>query len=440
MKQIVCALVLIHLLASAVMGQPLASFIVKIYGPGGAETTSVVADLNDNHFYVMTQSNTYTNPNTNASTAGVGGVDVWLSKVQSVDGNMVWFINLGSSMNDNVGGLTLDRTTGGLYATVLFLTSAGSLDGLSVTSDSTTQYANYIARINPADGTRVWRTISSGSKMSFMLRSRPVLLGQFLYVYAELSVSGSTTYRGTAFSAKSSSGFVAAFFKENGTFARFATWCTTTGCTILTKQIASDGNDILYCIGDTSTAFDGQTSSGGQDMFMTRFVASNLTRLGTKFIGSSVSDTSYDVTYSSRHSAVYVSGLAAGAIGTNNLMGSGSDAALIKLTPTGVISWARLLGGASTDQGFAIAQHPFTGLVYLAGSTTSASILGTNNLGTTDVIIGVYDSSGNRGAFKMFGAASAEYITSIGFTANGRLIAAGRWGSPAVFVCPSGNY
>jgi len=116
-----------------------------------------------------------------------------------------------------------------------------------------------------------------------------------------------------------------------------------------------------------------------------------------------------------------------------------SDAFVLKLDPAGNLLWARDVGGASYDMGYAVAVGPDGG-VYTTGYFTGTADFdpgpGTFNLtsaGASDVFVSKLDSSGNFVWAVHWGGTSDDHGNAIAVAPDGSVYTTGYFQNTADF-------
>ena len=94
-----------------------------------------------------------------------------------------------------------------------------------------------------------------------------------------------------------------------------------------------DSSDNLYVTGYTYGGLDGNTNSGGLDLFLVKYNSSG-TKQWTQQLGTSSNDEGYGVTVDSSNN-IYVTGLTSGGLDGNTNSGS-DDLILVKYNSSGV--------------------------------------------------------------------------------------------------------
>jgi hypothetical protein len=165
----------------------------------------------------------------------------------------------------------------------------------------------------------------------------------------------------------------------------------------------------IYVAGNTDGSFDGQTSSGGWDAFLTKYDA-NGTKAWTRVFGSSSYDYAYALT-TGVDGAIYVAGRAGASFdGQTN---SGGDAFLTKFDANGTKAWTRFLGSSS---GAALTTG-LDGAIYVAGN------------GSGDAFLTKYDANGTRAWTRFLGSSSYDYAYALTTGVDGAIYVAGQAGA-----------
>jgi hypothetical protein len=183
--------------------------------------------------------------------------------------------------------------------------------------------------------------------------------------------------------------------------------------------ITTDSSGNVYVTGATTGGLDGNTSAGLEDIFITKYNASG-TKQWTRQLGTTrpefgrgiVADVSGDI---------YVTGYTFGSLDGNTVSGF-NDAFLSKYDANGVKQWTRLLGASSNDFAYAVTAGT-TGGIYLTGETNGN--LGSASAGGSDLFVARYDTSGVRTWVRQVGTSGADYGFGIATDPSGNIYAAG---------------
>jgi electron transfer flavoprotein alpha/beta subunit len=174
-------------------------------------------------------------------------------------------------------------------------------------------------------------------------------------------------YTGGSFDGQMTSGSGDAFltkYDANGTKAWTRLFGSSSDDSAPALTTGVDG--AIYVAGYTTGSFDGQTSSGGQDAFLTKYDA-NGTKAWTRLFGSSSGDEAFALT-TGVDGAIYVAGLTSGSFNGQTYSGGVYDAFLTKYDANGTKVWTRLLGSSSNDSAYALTTG-VDGAIYVAGRT-----------------------------------------------------------------------
>lgn len=184
------------------------------------------------------------------------------------------------------------------------------------------------------------------------------------------------------------------------------TWTRLLGATGIEtygNSIAMDNASNLHVTGYTKGNLDGQTITGSEDLFYTKYY-SNGTKFWTRLLGVAGAKTeAYSIAIDSS-SSVYIAGYTEG-----NLDGqtkTGTEAAFVtKYSSDGVKQWTRLLSNDLKTQGKAVTTDS-SGNIYITGYTTG-SLDSQTITGTMDFFITKYASDGTKLWTKLLGASGA---------------------------------
>jgi len=97
----------------------------------------------------------------------------------------------------------------------------------------------------------------------------------------------------------------------------------------------------------------------------------------------------------------------------------GDDFLLVKYSPTGVIQWQKILGGASTDRAYGVAIDSSDN-IYVAGDYAS------NVSGDYDCLLAKYDTSGNIQWQRALGGVPEDHWYAVDVDSSGNVIVCGR--------------
>ena len=150
--------------------------------------------------------------------------------------------------------------------------------------------------------------------------------------------------------------------------------------------------------GYTTGDLYGNTSSGGKDIFLIKFNSSG-TKIWTKQLGTSKGEEGFDLT-TDLLGNIYISGWTKGGLDGNTSSG-GKDIFLVKYNSSGTKQWTKQLGTSANDYGGSVTTDS-TGHIYMTG-TTEGGLDGNANSGgircyirasCKDIFLVKYNSSG----------------------------------------------
>ena len=153
--------------------------------------------------------------------------------------------------------------------------------------------------------------------------------------------------------------------------------------------VTVDSSENIYVTGYTDGGLDGNTSSGGSDLFLLKYNSSG-TKQWTKQLGTSSTDIGTGVTVDSSDN-IYVMGETSGGLDGNTNSG-GQDIFLVKYNSSGTKQWTQQLGTSSSDIGQEVTVDSSDN-IYVTGYT-SGGLDGNTNSGYQDIFLVKYNSDG----------------------------------------------
>jgi hypothetical protein len=204
-----------------------------------------------------------------------------------------------------------------------------------------------------------------------------------------------------------------------GTKQLGATGALTTG-----NSVATDSSGNVYVTGSTNGNLDGNTLTGTNDVFLTKYDSSG-NKLFTKQLGAVGAETYGNGIAIDSIGNVYITGGTSGNLDGNTRSGT-TDVFLTKYDSSGNKLFTKQLGVSSAQtqgQGIAIDSNSN---VYITGNT-SGNLDGNTLNGTTNFFLSKYDSSGNKLFTKQLGATSAyTYGVSVATDSSANVFVTGR--------------
>jgi len=167
--------------------------------------------------------------------------------------------------------------------------------------------------------------------------------------------------------------------------------------------VTVDSSDNIYVTGRTEGGLDGNTNSGGQDIFLVKYNSSG-TKQWTQQLGTSSGDSGTEVTVDSSDS-IYVSGYTSGGLDNNTNSGD-YDIFLVKYNSSGTKQWTQQLGTIEKDYGFGMTVDSSDN-IYVTGRT-EGGLDGNTNSGGQDIFLVKYNSSGVKQWTQQFGTSEGD--------------------------------
>ncbi|BAI94222.1 Calx-beta domain-containing protein [Arthrospira platensis NCB002] len=180
----------------------------------------------------------------------------------------------------------------------------------------------------------------------------------------------------------------------------------------------SDGS--IYMAGLTSGNLDGQTNSGMEDAFITKYQPDG-TKDWTRLLGTSSWDYAHALT-TGNDGSIYVAGETLGDLDGQTNSG-GADAFITKYQPDGSKDWTRLLGTSSLGYANALTTGR-DGSIYVAGGTWG-NLDGQRNSGDRDAFITKYQPDGSRDWTRLWGTSSWDEAHALTTGSDGSIYVAG---------------
>ena len=171
------------------------------------------------------------------------------------------------------------------------------------------------------------------------------------------------------------------------------------------NAVAADPSGTVFIAGYTDGGLDGNTLTGTQDFFVTKYNSSG-TKHWTNQLGVASRTVQGTTVATDSSGNVFVAGYTTGGLDGNALMGSG-DFFVTKYDSSGAKQWTRQLGisgGVRLTQGYGVATDT-SGNVFITGYTTGSGTFDGNSIASTGTYLFVtkYDSSGTKKWSKTLG-------------------------------------
>ncbi|MCP4131060.1 MAG: hypothetical protein GY754_08780 [bacterium] len=184
--------------------------------------------------------------------------------------------------------------------------------------------------------------------------------------------------------------------------------------------VAVDSNDNIYLTGVTGGDLDGNSNQGDLDIFVMKYNPSGDLQWVDQ-VGGTADDHSWGIAVDSKDN-IYLSGFTRGDLDGNISAGS-DDNVLIKYTSTGNREWTKQKGTDLSDGSHAIMIDKKDN-IYIAGHSTG-SFGSHTNLGTYDIYLFIYDTSGVCNMEKQYGSDGTEVAKDIALDEEGNIYITG---------------
>ena len=182
-------------------------------------------------------------------------------------------------------------------------------------------------------------------------------------------------------------------------------------------------NGYVYVVGYTTGGLDGNKLAGRSDCFLTKYDTSG-SRLSTKQLGVAVAHTIARDVAVDMNGNVYVVGNTSGGLDGNALTGR-TDFFLTKYSSTGIKQYTRQLGAVEARAYATSVAVDAWGFVYVVGYTTGG-LDGNKLAGRSDFFLTKYDSAGTKLSTRQLGEAGAQTLgNGVAVDANGNVYVAG---------------
>ena len=157
------------------------------------------------------------------------------------------------------------------------------------------------------------------------------------------------------------------------------------------RGVTTDSSDNIYVSGNTWGGLGGKKHEGKSDIFLIKFNSSG-TKKWIRQFGTSKIDWEYGVTTDSSDN-IYVTGYTEGGLDGNTSSG-GKDIFLFKYNSKGTKKWTKQLGTSDNDSGESVTTDSSDN-IYVTG-WTQGGLDGNTNSGYEDIILIKYNSSGTK--------------------------------------------
>ena len=372
----------------------------KLLGTSGTDFARFITTGNDGAIYVSGDTNSSLDGQTNS-----GGYDAFVTKYNT-DGTKVWTKLLGGSSDEQGQSLTTS-SDGAIYF------AGGTLSNKLDGQTNSGNWDVFVTKYN-TEGTKAWTRLLGSPATQPADYAWSITTGSDGAIYAAGATWGNLD-------GQTNSGAQDAFvtkYNADGTRA----WTRLLGGTSEdgARSITTGSGGAIYVAGYTWGNLDGQTNSGGQDAFVTKYNTDG-TKAWTRLLGTSGNDTAWSVTTGS-DGAIYVAGYISGNLDGQTNSG-GQDAFVTKYNADGTRLWTRLLGTSGTDYANSVTTGS-DGAIYVAGYT-SGNLDGETNSGGQDAFVTKYNTDGTKAWTRLLGTSGNDTASSVTTGSNGAIYVAG---------------
>ena len=329
----------------------------------------------------------------------LGSSDLFLVKYNSL-GWKQWSTLLGSTQNDYALGTDVDNS-GNIYITGF---SQGDFDGNANNGNDDL----FLSKYN-SSGTKQW-TRTLGTVQDDKATDVAIYSSSIAYVtgHTKGDITGDNAGNNDIFLLR---------YNSSGSLI----WRIQIGSTYddLSQGIDTDSSGNVYLTGYTEGDLTGD-SSGDADFFIAKYNSSGTIQWLNQLDSTSDSFAQGLVIDSSNN--IYVTGHTEGSFDGNTNSG-GSDIFLIKYNTSGAKQWSLQTGSSGNEYGKGISVDS-SGNIYITGHTSS-ELDGNSNLGGKDSFVMKFDSSGAKQWTVQMGTSYNDYANAMGVNSDGDLFVTG---------------
>jgi Zn/Cd-binding protein ZinT len=328
----------------------------------------------------------------------IGSSDGYLVKHDS-SGNKIWARAIGAAGSNVIPYAVSTDSANNVY---IAGTTNGDLNGVTQTSGSST--TDFFVVKYDSNGTRLWTRLLGVSAKNTSARALATDSSNNVYVggYTQGGLDGNTLAGSTDFFiTKYDSSGTKAWTVQLGVASKF----------VYGYALATDTLDNVYITGITTGGVDGNTQTGSQDFYITKYNSSGV-KQWTKQLGVSSKITIANSIKTDSTNNVYVTGTTTGNLDSQTLVGTRSYF-ITKYTAAGAKTWTKENGATSATISMNAIAIDSSDQLIIAGSTDKAFDSHTY-MGTTDSIAVKYDASGTKLWSSELGGSYSATIESVG--------------------------
>ena len=345
--------------------------------------------------------------NADPARGGSGDFDCFITLL-GPDGSVRWSKNFGSSDDDQLKAVALAAdgsiiAIGTTWGSVSGQARLGGIDSFAIKFSST--------------GEPMW-VRQFGSPQEDLVSSLSVRPDGSMLIAGQTrgEWSGQSNLGG-------SDGFVLAL-SSDGTLLWSKLFGTRAEDGVSAIETLADGSALIA--GGTWDALGGRAYSGGGDAFIAKLSANGQVQW-TRVFGSGAFDTATALQASADGTAIYVAGNTTGTMEGQTSFG-GQDIFIARFTTEGERQWIRQLGSSSTDAVSSLVTYPDEAV--LLGATTAGRVQGATSAGGNDLVLASYSGLGALQWSYQFGSPADETLQSLGRVGSTTLYVAGETSGP----------
>ena len=333
-------------------------------------------------------------PAVSSLTAGPYNVWGWTPNYKAL-----WVAQMGVAAGiTQVKGVAVD-SSGNVFAAGF---TNGNLDGNTLTGTQDIFITKYAST-----GTKQWtKQLGASGGTIYALGVAVDTLGNvFAGGYTNVGLDGNTlTGTNDLFVTKYNSAGVKQWTKQLGVATKAVTaW-----------SVATDSTNSVFIGGYVNGGLDGNTLTGTADFFITKYDGSGVKQF-TKQLGVATKPTFGYAIATDSSDNFYITGATGGGLDGNTLTGT-QDLFVTKYNSAGTKQWTKQLGVATGTSAPAGLKVDNSGNVYTVGQTNKG-LDGNALVGTGDIFMTAYDSTGTKLWTKELGVAGAA-SAAVGVTVN----------------------
>ena len=404
-------------------------------GPSSDKVTGVAMDLTGNVFICGYFDSLIAFDSTRLISAG--GTDVFIAKYDA-DGILLWAKQVGGQNDDFASAISTD-ITGNCYITGFFFIQGTTTTFGNTTISEAGDADIFVSKFN-ANGNLLWVRNGGGRTEDASFGIATDVSGNS---YVTGYFTGTALFGNTKITSIGYSDIFVAKYDAGGNLV----WIKTGGGTYqdepfaISTDIAGNCYVTGYFTGNATFSGVNLQSAGyfDSDVFLVKYNPSGLL-IWARRIGGTGNEIGYGISVA-KNGSIFISGMFRGekSFGDNVLTrASGSNGFLAKLDIFGKIVWTRSTNGSNLNE-FRKVSTDAAGNCYAAGSITNNVLFGNISMtssGGKDACVAKYDTKGNLMWVLQAGGEEEDEAMCVSSDAAGNCFAVGQFTSSATFGRP----